>query len=232
MSESDRERDERIAAFLLGELDDAERADFERRLAHDPELRAEAAAIAPVVAQLDSLPEEAWNPVEPPPLALPVAEIPAAAPEARRKSRWRWRPAMVAAGGALAAVVVALVIGFGALESGDEIEPISVELTPLGGGAGNASGELVLTGDSGSQARLTVTGLEPSVEDFYEVWLLSDDGLVSLGSFRVGDGGSAELDLQIPVDAARYDSFDISLEPDDGDPEHSGDSVLRGPTPA
>jgi hypothetical protein len=86
--------------------------------------------------------------------------------------------------------------------------------------------------DDDGRAMLTVDGLAPNGDDFYEVWLLGDRGLVSLGSFRVGADGSAAVDLQLPVDPARYGSFDVSLEPDDGDPEHSSDSVLRGPTSA
>lgn len=61
-----------------------------------------------------------------------------------------------------------------------------------------------------------------------QVWLMTKDGraLVSLGvlpgesgSFRVPDG----------IDLDRYDVVDVSAEPHDGNPKHSGDSIVRGP---
>ena len=41
-------------------------------------------------------------------------------------------------------------------------------------------------------------------------------------------GGVPVVRLPVPVTDFRY--IDVSREPDDGDPAHSGDSVLRGPT--
>ena len=41
--------------------------------------------------------------------------------------------------------------------------------------------------------------------------------------------GTARASLPLPVDPARFRYFDLSLEPADGDPGHSGRSVLRGP---
>jgi hypothetical protein len=79
---------------------------------------------------------------------------------------------------------------------------------------------------------LDVSGLPPSrAGDFYELWLLGDDKrLVSLGSFAVGADGKARLNVPLPVDPARFAYFDVSREPGDGDPGHSGLSVLRGST--
>ncbi len=39
----------------------------------------------------------------------------------------------------------------------------------------------------------------------------------------------AELDVELPVDLGDFQFLDVSREPGDGDPLHSGDSVLRGP---
>ena len=80
--------------------------------------------------------------------------------------------------------------------------------------------------------RLRVNGLkETKPSQFYELWLLGPDGrLVGLGSFRVGADGSADLDLPLPVNPDAFRYFDISLEPADGNPGHSGVSVLRGPS--
>jgi anti-sigma-K factor RskA len=222
-----------VVAFLLGELEPAERERFERDLTEDAELRAEVEAMQPVVSRLEGLPDDAWEPPEPPPLALPVAEIPAAAAPA--VPWWRRRPARLAlaAGLACAALIAGLAIGLGALDGdgGDGgLEGDTVALDPVGPRQGGAAGELTLPSAADEQARLRVSGLSPSGDDFYEVWLLGKRGVVSLGSFRVGEGGGTDLDLRLPVDTSGYRYYDVSLEPDDGDPEHSGDSILRGPT--
>jgi anti-sigma-K factor RskA len=77
-----------------------------------------------------------------------------------------------------------------------------------------------------------VSGLPPTGPgSFYEVWLL--DGptrVMSLGGFRVPQSGDAEVTVPLPVDVADFRYLDVSVEREDGDPGHSGDSVLRAPT--
>ena len=63
---------------------------------------------------------------------------------------------------------------------------------------------------------------------FYEVWMLRDGKhMVSLGTFKVGPNGRSTVTLPVSVDPADYPIMDVSLEPDDGNPSHSSDSVLR-----
>ena len=71
----------------------------------------------------------------------------------------------------------------------------------------------------------------PSADGFYEVWLVDLDAgrLLPLGA--LDDTGSGRLTVAEGVRLADYPEVDISLEPDDGDPGHSGDSVLRGALP-
>ena len=97
-------------------------------------------------------------------------------------------------------------------------------------GGGDAHGEARLA--SGA-ATVDVSGLPPSARgQFYELWLLnSADDLVALGSFRVPASGDARVTVPVPGDPAGYRFVDLSVEPDDGDPAHSGDSVLRGRVP-
>ncbi len=60
--------------------------------------------------------------------------------------------------------------------------------------------------------------------------MLGDGGsVVSLGSFRVTSSGDAELRVPVPVDPQLYRFLDISVERTDEGPDHSGNSVLRGP---
>ena len=224
------DRDALLTGYLLGELSAAERVDFERRLGEDADLRAELERLRPLVGDLARLPDEAWNPPEPPPLALPVTEIPAPAPQRPVRPWFRRAPVAIAAActAVAAVVVIALVTGG---DEGADPGAASIALRPVGSGDPSAEGRLT-TSTGGGEAELSVAGLAPSESGFYEVWLLGERGLVSLGSFTVGDGGDAVVELPVPVDPAGYESFDVSLEPDDGNPEHSGDSVLRGPTVA
>ena len=61
----------------------------------------------------------------------------------------------------------------------------------------------------------------------YAVWLYSSVTRArQLGRFPTGD---IELNAPLPPDADRYREVDISLEPDDGNQNHSGASLLRVP---
>ena len=61
-----------------------------------------------------------------------------------------------------------------------------------------------------------------------EVWLLTEavDGLISLGLLN---GTEGEFIVPDSVDLERFSIVDVSQEPLDGDPTHSGDSIVRGP---
>jgi hypothetical protein len=60
-----------------------------------------------------------------------------------------------------------------------------------------------------------------------EVWLIRSDasGLVSLGLL---DGPSGRFTVPSGIDLADYPIVDVSAEPVDGEPAHSGDSIVRG----
>lgn len=75
---------------------------------------------------------------------------------------------------------------------------------------------------------LVVTLDTDDVPDTYrEVWLIRNDAaaLISLG---VLDGGKGTFPIPEGVDLDEYSLVDISVEPIDGDPAHSGDSIVRG----
>lgn len=61
-----------------------------------------------------------------------------------------------------------------------------------------------------------------------EVWLINTDGsrMVSLGLLPAGEAG--DFDFPERLLEQGYRIVDISYEPDDGDPTHSGDSLARG----
>lgn len=60
-----------------------------------------------------------------------------------------------------------------------------------------------------------------------EVWLIKTDGsgLVSIGYLT---GAEGRFDVPTGLDLADYALVDVSAEQDDGDPAHSGDSIVRG----
>jgi anti-sigma-K factor RskA len=178
---------------------------------------------------LERLPKEAWDrPTAPPP------PWPAEEPQPARRRRLVLRPAAAV----LASVVLlALGIGAGVLLGGDGDEGTDggglerVQLAPVVSAAENAGGTAELKPEAGGRAEVELRGLRPSgPRDFYELWLLGDDGqLVSLGSVRVPASGDATLDVELPVDPRQFRYLDLSREPDDGDPGHSTVSILRGP---
>jgi anti-sigma-K factor RskA len=239
-----------LSAYLLGELSAEELAAFERALAEDPGLRAEVERLRPVVARLEARPGEAWEDApEPPPLRLPGGALagdgaPAAArrpaPPPRRR-RWLRGPLLVrpafAALGAAAALAIGIGIGFAVDDGGSSRAPAlaqqrTVALEPLAQGVA-ARGD-ALVADAGGRERVTLRlrGLPPSrAHQFYEVWLMDANGpLIAIGSFRVGADGRATIELPLPVQATRYQYFDISVQPEGDNANHSGDSVLRGAT--
>lgn len=67
--------------------------------------------------------------------------------------------------------------------------------------------------------------------EFYELWLLDLDNeqLVSLGEV---DPTTTAVPIDAPVNATAFPVIDVSVEPADGEPTHSGDSVVRGPITA
>ena len=90
-----------------------------------------------------------------------------------------------------------------------------------------AQGEAMLERVDGHDR--VVVDLTASVPDdgYREVWLLTSDAsdLISLG---VLDGSSGSFDIPDDVDLSRFTVVDISQEDVDGDPGHSGDSIVRG----
>lgn len=223
--------------YLLGELEPDEMAAGRALEARDPVFRAEVERLRPVVAALELLPEEAWDLPAPPAFASIGIADEGAAPVRRTRRRW-WPafPVLQPAVG-LAAAAALLVIGAigGALMTGggsvSRAAPDGrrVVLTSVGSLPDPPSGDARIIGDA-REIAVDLSHL-PANHDgsYYGVWLLNTDGtMVSLGGVHIGEDGHAVLDAPIPVDASQYEFVDISLEPGDGDPRHSGNSVLRG----
>ena len=137
------------------------------------------------------------------------------------------RTALLVAAAALVGLLVGSVVT-GLVVSGDDDGDgvvATAELAALPAHQGTGAAEVVGSGDR-RVLRLDVTGLTTG-DGFYEVWLLDAAGkrLVSLGLL---DGSTASFPLPPQVDVADFPVVDVSLEPADGNPAHSGDSVVRG----
>lgn len=237
---------DKISEYLLDELSDAERIEFETAVAADPALAEEVSALGDVVTRLDALPDEAWEPISPPPLRLGRSE-PEPAPSSKsepaktqKRGLLSWLSEGFSVKPALAFAAVALFfaagVGVGVIadSTDDSAPPLAqtiqqAKLAPVSEVDAAATGVADVKKD-GQVIRLNLSGLAPTPEDkFYEAWLMDPkNGLVAIGTFRVADDGEATLDLPIPVGTDKFPIVDISLQEVNGKPEHSGVSVLRG----
>ena len=92
----------------------------------------------------------------------------------------------------------------------------------------------IFTATDGRTVQLRVSGLpQPRKGEFYELWVLGNGTkMISLGIVRVDQTGAADVRMPLPVSLRRFPVFDLSLEPGDGNPAHSGHSILRSPAAA
>ncbi|SCX41244.1 Anti-sigma-K factor rskA [Klenkia marina] len=151
---------------------------------------------------------------------------------ARRSTTRRWLVVGAVAAGLLVGVAVGAAVTSGGPSSPGPTGPdpgtavAAAQLDPFGDW--DSRGEATLR-DLDGQLDLTVQLTAPPADTgdgFYEVWLLSaDSGALSLGTLQ---GASGSFVVPDGVDLADYDTVDVSLEPFDGDPEHSTDSIARG----
>lgn len=151
-------------------------------------------------------------------------------------SRRRGVPVWLASAAAVLALVAGL--GVGRMSVGEpEAAPVEPEptgsvlaattLTALDSDAPRGAVEAVNDADDvvTVSVRATELGDEPG---FHEVWLINVDGerMVALGILARSDNGTFEVPRRLIEEGYRI--VDISVEPDDGDPTHSGVSLARG----
>jgi hypothetical protein len=163
--------------------------------------------------------------------ATPVAAVPDApaeapsAPGVVRELRPRRSRVLLAVAASLAAGI-AIGAGTVALVNRDGSDAVvAADLEPLDE-RGASGGAAVLASQDGDRLRVELDA--PDTDDgYYEVWLLEPAAqrMVQVGVVR---GGTTTLALPEGIDLAEYPIVDVSLEPLDGDPTHSGDSVARG----
>lgn len=149
--------------------------------------------------------------------------------DARRERRrpWRWVAGAAAAG--------LLVGGGGAWWVASQDDPVTVVATaaldPLPGWDATGSAVVETRSDGSRVLVVDLDATDTSDDGFREVWLLTPDvsGLVSLGTLA---GSSGRFALPDGLDLDEFSVVDVSEEQFDGDPAHSGESIVRGPLEA
>jgi Anti-sigma-K factor rskA len=162
------------------------------------------------------------------PVSLPVRAEPA-----RRRGVPLWLAGVAAALALLAGVGLGR-LGTGTDETPEAVDPsadtgtvvAATPLTALDSDADRGEASAVQTDDTFTiRVSASELGDEPGVR---EVWLINVDGkrMISIGLLASGDEGEFAVPMDL-IDEG-YRIVDISVEPDDGDPTHSGVSVARG----
>ena len=197
-----------------------------------PQLAAPGAPVAPPPAVWEAIAAATGVSATPRPDAVPApaAVAEAGAPPAQDADvlpfRSRRRPLLLVA----AALVAGAVVGAGAVavvQSGDDGEPVTaVALDPLADNDASGRAEVVVRDDGSRVVEVELDA--PALDDeYYEIWLIDRDvvGMVPLG---VVAPGTQTVELPAELDLAEFPLVDVSVEPLDGDPTHSGVSVARG----
>jgi hypothetical protein len=121
--------------------------------------------------------------------------------------------------GALIGVIIGLASTGNDKASTPPAAKTSLQLAPLAGHSGRGTAAV-----DGDRLHLTVSGLPDGA---YEVWLYNSIADARpIGRLKAPAG---TLDARLPANWRDYRYLDVSLEPPDGNPNHSGESVLRAP---
>ncbi len=198
-----------------------------------PELAAPGSSVAPPPRVWDAIAAATAVSATPRPDILPAPVVPTGEVAAPREAevvpvRSRRRPALLVA----AAVVAGAVVGAGAVAvvqaRDDEGEPVTaVALDPLAGNEASGRAEVVQLDDGSRVVEVDLDAPPLDGDEYYEIWLIDQDvvGMVPLGIVRPG---SQTFELPADLDLEQFPLVDVSVEPLDGDPTHSGVSVARG----
>ena len=161
----------------------------------------------------------------------PVAEPPATRDGASVLAfRSRRRPLLLVA----AATVAGAVIGAGAVavlrdggtRTPDVVPVAAVDLDPLADN--DASGRASVIERTDGTRALEVQLRAGALKDrYYEVWLI-DEAVQDMVPVGVARSGTVTFELPNGLDLGRFPIVDVSVEPLDGNPTHSGVSVARG----
>ncbi|WP_144721906.1 anti-sigma factor [Agrococcus jejuensis] len=147
----------------------------------------------------------------------------------RRPARRRFSTRAVVAACVATALVVGGGIGAGAwIAQRPPAETVvaTIDLEPLASGLDDASASIVER-DGHRVLVIDARDLPSTDGGTLDVWLIDPDvvGMVNVG---VLDADHTEYVLPDDLDLGEFPIVDVSIEPLDGDPTHSGDSIWRG----
>jgi anti-sigma-K factor RskA len=222
---------EDVGAYLLGALDESERAAFERHLAGCAECRDEVERLRPAV---DALPRS----VEP--LAAPrglkaavmqaVEEEGDAARAARRRGRsFALRLPRLSPAAAWATAAVLLLVGLaggfgiGKLSQGSSTRQVTAQVTSPA--LRGASGTLTVPRHGRTAAILHVSGLPNPRGRVYQAWVQRGGEVTPQPTFRPGSNGVGEVAL--PADLHGAQAVLVTREPPGGSRAPSERPVLQ-----
>jgi hypothetical protein len=203
-----------------------------------PEFAAQGASVAPPPGVWAAIAAATGVSVSPSVAATPSAATPlAAAPPMPREPapveddnvrvlRPRRTRLLVAAA---AVAVVAAGAGAIALNRDDTVTLASTDLAPLDSSGATGTASVVEEHDGTRMLRIVLDA--PAAKDgFYEAWLADSSavGMISMGNVAPG---TTSLPVPAGLDLADWPTVEISVEPVDGDPKHSGVSLVRGALP-
>jgi anti-sigma-K factor RskA len=208
VTETDHDRlRELTAAYVIGALDPADRAELDRHLQDCDECRADVVAFAPLPALLGRVePHEVDSPL---PVGGADALVAAVLDDGRRlrgsRQRWRWL--------AGAAAVVAIALGLATVQDEDaptrrgEGVVLAVELA-----GADATAEVVADRRAwGTYVHLSAAGLPD--RDVYRVWTVDRTGAWEpVGSWGPTAGGRAQLGSSTSLDLEEIDRIVVTSE--------------------
>ena len=141
--------------------------------------------------------------------------------------RGRWIPLVAAAAAAVVVVVGGIAITTG-LQQGPSVEVLAAaELDALPDWEGATGEAVVEVSDDGERNVVVTMATDGDVDGYREVWLISED-LSALVSIGVLEGEDGRFVIPEGIDLEDYPLVDVSDEPLDGNPDHSGNSIVRG----
>ncbi|MFF9345225.1 anti-sigma factor [Streptomyces sp. NPDC014773] len=149
-----------------------------------------------------------------------------------RRGRWRRSGPLLAAAG----LVAGLLTGSAATwwRTHEDRPPAAAVLTaplaPVAAPAAEGTVRIHRGADTRRAVTVSVSGLPPT-PGYYEVWLMDRTHTKLIAVGVLGSDGTATLPLPDGVDLAGYPLLDVSAQVYDGDPAHSGKSVVRGDLP-
>ena len=183
------------------------------------QLRAIAAHVTDVDFERDDPPASMWSAIA---VSAGRPETDVAVLRRTHRRVWLGAAAVVVAGLGIAGGLAA--IGGGSDDVIAETALSNEGLSPLGA-ASSGKAEIIRRGTS-YLLHLDVSRVPSEPASYVEVWLIDRQvkGMISLGPYR----GNGDYAIPSGVDPAEYPIVDVSIEPSDGVPTHSGVSIVRG----